>query len=122
MNKQKIVLLGSLFTIPILIYFIFLKTKYTEYKTFKSPNGAFSLVVYMECNPYCLSFNSDFEYMKAFVELKDKNNTVVVNPSIFSNCDFAIGDLNVSWDTSNKIVYYNKFDSIDLQQMKMSCN
>ena len=83
MSKKIIALLIFLIAIPILIYFIFLKTKYNEYKTFKSPNGAFSLVVYMESNPYSLSFNSDFEYRKAYVELKDNNNNCVIKYILF---------------------------------------
>lgn len=119
---KKIIILVLLITTLAVIYYIFFKTKYAEYKTFKSPNNEFSLVVFIESNPYSLSFNSDFEYRKANVILNDKNNNTIAKPSFFSDCDFTIGDLNVQWDTINKIVYYNKFDSIDLKKMEMSCN
>ncbi|VXC01569.1 conserved hypothetical protein [Flavobacterium sp. 9AF] len=122
MKRITIIISILLLGLAILCYYIFLKKEFSEYKTFTSPDKNLKLIVYIESNPYSLSFNSDLEYRMAYVELIDKNNKTLVKPSLFSNCNFVIGDLNVSWDTINKVVYYNKFDSIDLKQMKMTCN
>ena len=86
MSTKKVIILISVGAILSIVYFILFQKKYNPYKTFSSPNGAYSLVVYLESNPYSFSFNSDFDYRKAYVVLKDKDNNIAVKPPVFSDC------------------------------------
>lgn len=106
----------------LMIYTTVLERKYKTHKVFKSPNEDYSLLIFVENEAFNLSFNSNSEYRKAKVMLKDQNNKTVVESPLFSNCDFLLGDLDVQWDTVNKVVHFSKFNSIDLQNLKMVCH
>ena len=106
----------------VVIYKTVLEKEYKPHKVFKSPNADYSLLILVENEAFNLSFNSNSDYRKAKAVLKDQNNKTVVESSLFLGCDFLLGDLNVQWDVANKFVHFSKFNSIDLQNLKMVCH
>ncbi len=105
------------------LYFKF-KSEFTEYERFNSPDGKYTLIVYIDSSPSYLvtSFHSDSSYREAYVVLIDKkDNKTLAKTNFFNGCYFIIGDMEIEWDMKNEKVHFTKFNYIDLNTMRMSC-
>lgn len=100
-------------------YFLFFNEKYRVYKRYKSPDKKYELIVYVsKSTGFDASSHSEADYKKAYVELIDRRGKRIVTKG---DCYFTIGDLYVEWKMEEQVVYYNKFDYIDLKSGKNIC-
>ncbi len=126
MKKKRNFIPYILITIALVgavLYFLF-RTEYSEYKRFNSPDGKYTLVVYIDSTPDYLPVpltHSEVSNSKAYVALIDKKNyKILAKSNIFNDCYFILDNLYVKWDMkNNKVFFTSRGAYINLQSMKM---
>lgn len=119
-SKMIYIVVALVLVIGISAYY-FLKPKFKLAESIPSPNNEYVLDVYKQTNFSHFGFSSQNAYKKTYVVLKDKQNTIIVEPGVFSSCTFTYAELKVFWEIENNKVYFTKFNYINLEDNSYSC-